>query len=54
MKTYKGIWTFAPMSTPTTHTVKAKTEDEAVELLSAWALAHKGCVDNPFDFDIEA
>ena len=53
LKTYKGYWSFAPLDECTTHTVQANTEDEAVELLIAWALAHQSMVDQPMDFEIE-
>ena len=53
MHTYKGYWSFCPVSEMTTHTVQANTEDEAIELLIAWALAHQSILDEPMDFEVE-
>ena len=53
MHKYKGYWSFAPVSEMTTHTVEAHTEDEAVELLMAWAFKHTSILDEPCDFEIE-
>jgi hypothetical protein len=52
-KYYRGFWSFAPLDECTTHMVEANNEDEAVEKLIAWALANKGCVDEPMDFEVE-
>ena len=53
MKKYKGYWSFAPLEEMTTHTVLARTEDEAVEKLIAWAMEHRSSVDEPCDFEVE-
>lgn len=50
-KQYKGFWSFAPIWT--THIVEASNENEAVAKLTAWALEHEGCVDNPLDFEVK-
>jgi hypothetical protein len=52
-KYYRGFWSFAPLDEPTTYVVEANTEDEANELLGAWACAHQNCVDEPWDFEVE-
>lgn len=52
-KHYRGFWNFAPLPECTTHVVEANTEDEAVELLGSWACAHRNCVDEPWDFEVE-
>lgn len=52
-KYYRGFWNFAPLPECTDHTVMANNEDEATELLTAWAFAHRNCVDEPMDFEIE-
>jgi hypothetical protein len=53
MKHYKGYWSFAPMPEMTTHIVEAENYDEAETKLIAWARAHRGYVDCPFDVQIE-
>lgn len=53
MKIYKGYWSFAPLDECTTHMVEANNEDEATEKLIEWAFAHKDCVDEPMDFEVE-
>lgn len=53
MRHYKGYWSFAPMPTATTHIVEAENCEEAVYKLEAWANAHQGCVDSPFDFQVD-
>ena len=53
MKYYRGFWSFAPMPECTTHVVEANNEDEAVEMLIVWAFAHRNCVDEPMDFEVE-
>jgi len=52
MKRFRGYWSFAPMPECTTHVVEAHDEDEAVEKLIAWALAHQSIVDEPMDFEV--
>jgi hypothetical protein len=52
-KHYRGFWSFAPLDECTTHMVEANNEDEAIEKLIEWAFAHKGCVDEPLDFEVE-
>ena len=52
-KYYRGFWSFAPLDECTTHMVEANNEDEAVEMLGAWACTHRNCVDEPWDFEIE-
>lgn len=52
-KHYRGFWSFAPLPEMTTYVVAADTEDEAVEMLGAWACAHRNCVDEPWDFEVE-
>ena len=53
MKYYRGFWSFAPVPECTTHIVEANNEEEAVEKLIKWALAHQGIVDEPMDFEVE-
>lgn len=53
MHKYKGYWSFCPMSEMTTYTVEAHTEEEAVEMLIAWAYQHRSIVDEPCDFHLE-
>lgn len=50
---YKGYWSFCPMNEMTTHIVEADTEDDAIELLMAWACQHRSILDDPCDFEVE-
>ena len=50
---YKGYWSFCPVQEMTTHIVEADTEDEAVELLTAWAFKNRSILDEPCDFEVE-
>lgn len=52
-KYFRGFWSFAPMSECITHAVEASNEDEAIEKLIKWALAHRNYVDEPMDFEVE-
>lgn len=52
-KYYRGFWSFAPLDECTTHMVEANNEEEAVEMLIAWALENQGYVDEPMDFEVE-
>lgn len=52
-KYYRGFWSFAPLDEPTIHMVEASTENEACELLGAWACVHRNYVDEPWDFEVE-
>lgn len=52
-KYFRGFWSFAPMGECTTQIVEASNEDEAVEKLIEWALAHQSIVDEPMDFEVE-
>lgn len=53
MRKFIGYWSFALLGEPTTHVVEANNEEEATEMLITWAFAHKGCVDEPMDFEVE-
>ena len=53
MSHYKGIWSFAPLSQPTTYVVEANNEEEATEMLGAWACEHRNYIDEPWDFEVE-